>query len=114
MTGEAKLKLREFFNHCREGIRMKYYANLLRLLSPQLQKDLAMRVHGPRMRSIGCLNASSPLERDRFLSDIAVGFAPAVFPPQEVRARARARGPAPPALTPRHARVAPPPPVAPR
>merc|ERR1719240_2080406 len=84
IEGEQKRQLREFFSHCREGIRMKYYADLLALLSPAVQKELAMRMHAKRMESIHVFNAKDKHERSRFLADLAIALESAVFPPQEV------------------------------
>ena len=84
IEGEHKRQLREFFTHCKEGIRLKYYGDLLALLSPAMQKELAMRTHAQRMASIEMFNAADATERARFLADIAVALESSVFPPQEV------------------------------
>jgi hypothetical protein len=89
IRGEQRIRLREFFNHFKEGIRMKYYASLIGMLSPSLQRELAMRVHEQRMSSIPSLCVSDPLERTRFLADVVIALKPAVFPPHEVRCRRR-------------------------
>ena len=65
------MRLREFFNHYKEGIRMRYYGNLLSMLSSSLQRDLALRVHGHRVSLIPAFNAKSREERSRFLAEVS-------------------------------------------
>ena len=66
---EHRLRIREFFSHCKEGIRLKYYADLLALL---LDQRRVLIHHTPELGPVQGLVVDAFGELSRELRDLLV------------------------------------------
>jgi potassium voltage-gated channel Eag-related subfamily H protein 7 len=79
-----RTKLREYFTHCKQIFRMKYFHDVLENMSPELQGEVAKHTHGSWLYEIPFFNADKEEERDRFLVSVALALVPKAFGPNEM------------------------------
>ena len=79
-----RTKLREYFTHCKQIFRMKYFHDVLENMSPELQGEVAKHTHGSWLYEIPFFNADREDERDRFLVEVALALEPKAFGPNEM------------------------------
>jgi potassium voltage-gated channel Eag-related subfamily H protein 7 len=79
-----RIRMREFFMHCKGTFRMKYYTDILELLSPQLQGEFAAFQHGSWLNSIPFFACDDDEERGNFITRIALKLEPRSFAPNEM------------------------------
>lgn len=81
---KQRSKLREYFTHCKQIFRMKYFHEVLENMSPTLQGEVARHSHGSWLYEIKFFNAGKEDERDRFLVQVALALEPSAFAPNEM------------------------------
>jgi len=81
---KQRSKLREYFTHCKQIFRMKYFHDVLENMSPTLQGEVAKHSHGSWLYEIKFFNASQDDERDRFLVQVALSLEPSAYAPNEM------------------------------
>eukprot|EP01029_Cantina_marsupialis_P032359 TRINITY_DN97_c0_g3_i6.p1 TRINITY_DN97_c0_g3~~TRINITY_DN97_c0_g3_i6.p1 ORF type:complete len:869 (+),score=219.48 TRINITY_DN97_c0_g3_i6:225-2831(+) len=75
--------LRDFFKHCRQLYRDKYYQSLLEEMTPQLRLEVAAHCHGAWISKVWFFNAEGGNESQMFVPHIALKLQPVAFPPKE-------------------------------
>eukprot|EP00500_Bicosoecida_sp_ms1_P000700 CAMPEP_0203808006 /NCGR_PEP_ID=MMETSP0115-20131106/1370_1 /ASSEMBLY_ACC=CAM_ASM_000227 /TAXON_ID=33651 /ORGANISM="Bicosoecid sp, Strain ms1" /LENGTH=879 /DNA_ID=CAMNT_0050716689 /DNA_START=358 /DNA_END=2994 /DNA_ORIENTATION=- len=83
LPNDLRLQLREYFDHCRQLHRNKYYQGLLLQMSPSLRKAVAMHCHSVWIRAVPFFNAPEDDERSEFVASISVVLVPMAFAPLE-------------------------------
>lgn len=83
LPNDLRLQLREYFDHCRQLHRNKYYQGLLLQMSPSLRKAVAMHCHSVWIRAVPFFNAPDDDERSEFVASISVVLVPMAFAPLE-------------------------------
>ena len=84
MGPDLKFRLREYFQHCRNMLRQRYYHKLLELMSPALRGEVAMYTHGAWIQQITFLCCDNEEERTRFIVQIALALDGRAYAPDEL------------------------------
>eukprot|EP00941_MAST-03F_sp_MAST-3F-sp1_P000679 g679.t1 len=72
MPQEDRYRMREFVQNCKGLQRQEFYQDVLRVLSPQLQGEFAMRTTGAWIRKVPFFCCSNDEEREKFIISIAL------------------------------------------
>ena len=79
----VRIKMREYFAHCRVMLRHQYYHDVLVNLSPGLRAEFALFLHADWVSQVWFFNTHDQQEQGPFITALATNVVARVFPPRE-------------------------------
>ena len=79
----VRVKMREYFAHCRVMLRHQYYHDVLINLSPGLRAEFALFLHADWVSKVWFFNTYDQQEQGPFITALATSVVARVFPPRE-------------------------------
>ena len=89
MPNEMRVRLREYFNYCKQMNRQKYYQVLMTDMSPTLRGEVASYINSSWLDKVAFFNPPdvTPEEARTFCVEISMKLLPEAFAPQELLIR---------------------------
>ena len=86
MPNPMRVRLREYFNYCKQMNRQKYYQALLTEMSPTLRGEVAMFINSSWLDKVPFFNPRDATEQETRTFTVAVSMklVPEAFAPQEL------------------------------